>query len=196
MLGQAETVRHGETSSPHVSSDMPSDRQGGRECRNGRSIFRPWHATVVEVVLCCLFSDTELSVDDVNRQLPGIREAKGNCSADPPRQGWRGGAPKDGFTACRRSGPFVQPLQSNQIDQLFTLFGISRSPGAKNIQNKQSDQTAPGSRSPLLYLASSPPNGHLHQPPCLPSRILVSCRPGSGPVVARHTVSRNSLIKI
>ncbi len=103
---------------------MPSDRQGWRECRNGRSIFRPWHFTVVVVDLCCLFSSTELSVDDVNRQLLGIREDKGICSADPPRQGWRGGAPKDGFTACRRSGPFVRPLQSNQIDQLFTLFGI------------------------------------------------------------------------
>ncbi len=29
--------------------------------------------------------------------------AKGSNFRDPPRQGWRGGAPMDGLTACRRS---------------------------------------------------------------------------------------------
>ncbi len=29
-------------------------------------------------------------------------------------------------TACRRSCPFVRPFQSDQIDQLFNLFGINR----------------------------------------------------------------------
>ena len=61
---------------------MPSDRQGGRECRNGRSIFRPWHFTVVVVDLCCLFWNSELPVDSTNRRRRSIKENKGICSAD------------------------------------------------------------------------------------------------------------------
>ncbi|GHA28659.1 hypothetical protein GCM10007082_30960 [Oceanisphaera arctica] len=61
---------------------MPSDRQGGRECRNGRSIFRRWHVTVVGVVLCCLSLGTELTVDDAHRRLRSIKEGKGICSRD------------------------------------------------------------------------------------------------------------------
>ncbi|PPL17281.1 hypothetical protein UN63_05810 [Oceanisphaera arctica] len=34
------------------------------------------------VDLCCLFWNSELPVVDANRQLPGIREDKGICSAD------------------------------------------------------------------------------------------------------------------
>ncbi len=131
MFGQAATVRHSETSSPLRAREMPSDRQGWWECLHCRSLCWPWHFTVVAVDLCCLFSSTELSVGDANRQLLGIREDKGICSADPPRQGWRGGASREGFTACRRSGPFVRPLQGNQIDQLFNPFGMKRE--KKNI---------------------------------------------------------------
>ncbi len=36
---------------------------------------------------------------------------EGSNFRDPPRQGWRGGAPMDGFTACRRSCCLWPPSQ-------------------------------------------------------------------------------------
>ncbi len=61
---------------------MPSDRQGWRECRNGRSIFRPWHFTVVGADLCCLSLSTELSAGHSHRRRRSRGADEGFNSTD------------------------------------------------------------------------------------------------------------------
>ncbi len=48
----------------------------------------------------------------------------GDLFTDPPRQGWRGGAPMDGFTACQRRGFPLSDVLANYCSPQIIFIRI------------------------------------------------------------------------